>query len=168
MPGQQQGDSGRESGEMPDERGSFRRVIARQIGEGKPVSEKSGCTGVDVAAQTPVPGPAKMFETASKRADLGLFLAAFCVELRSFSLPLNQLSVVRCQEGMDDAGERTKAGADEAGCRDAVLSSCGEGEESDQWTAAGGASCAACSVGGDRGEDGGEPFGDFRPGGRGA
>jgi hypothetical protein len=62
---------------MPDERGSFRRVIARQIGEGKPVFEKSGRAGVDVAAQTPVRGPAKMFENGLKRAVLGSFLAAF-------------------------------------------------------------------------------------------
>ena len=67
----------------------------------------------------------------------------------------DQRTEIRETGRMSDAREGTEIGAHEAGCGDAVLSAGGEGEESDQWTAAGGATYAVSTGGGDRGEDGG-------------
>ena len=69
---------------------------------------------------------------------------------------------------MGDAGTGTENGAEKAGFGVAALSAGGEGEESYQCTAADGAAGAACTGGGDRGKDGGEPFGDLRHGRAGA
>src|ERR1035441_2439945 len=121
-------------------------------------------------------------------AHFWLFLRIICVGLATletvlssqFSVLSSQFSVVSCQlsvvrgqlsvvrgqwsvswgidPGVCDAREGTEVGAEEAGCGDAALPAGREGKESNQWTAAGGASCAAYSGGGDRGEDGGESF----------
>lgn len=65
---------------------------------------------------------------------------------------------------MDDAGESAGFCAKEAGSGDAELPAGGEREESDEWAVAGGAAGAAHPCGGDRGKDGGKPFGGIRPG----
>ena len=72
------------------------------------------------------------------------------------------------EEALSDAGEGTEVDADEAGCGDASLPARGSAEESDPSNAVGSAAGAAYSRGRDRGEDGREPFGCLRSGGKGA
>ena len=89
----------------------------------------------------------------------GRFLRIIRSILSTFVFVVSELGI---DPGVRDAGEGTEVGAEEAGCGDAALPAGRERKESDQWAAACGAAGAAYSGTGDRGEDGGEPFGSLR------
>ena len=83
----------------------------------RPVLEECPCVDVDILRICPVRSGPK----ASNKAQSKVIMTAFCVELGAFWLPLEQGAEIRDQEGMGDAGERTKDCAEKAGYRDAVL-----------------------------------------------
>lgn len=139
----------------------FRRAKTLRNGERRPVLEECRCLSAEILRQRPCWAGPKHSKTAQK----WVIVSRFCLFLHAIRVVLATVRTVISDQlsgGMNDAGEGAEIGTEETGCGDAALPARRNGEESDQSTAAGGAAGAACSGGGDRGEDGGVPFGGVR------